>query len=135
MLLIKTDDSLHNIVLLGFKGSIFFRFFFVYLVAVSVLVFVLLLSYFIAYFLLFTVVAFNWLCPVVKCEVPTVVKMTALFWVMTLCTFIGRCQSFGGAFCLHLQGTFLRLESPLAKLLTFSLSRRERYTADWFLQF
>jgi hypothetical protein len=36
-------------------------------------------------------------------EVSTAVRMM-IFWVLAPCRLVGRCQRFGGTYCLHLQG-------------------------------
>jgi hypothetical protein len=37
-------------------------------------------------------------------EVVTAVKSIFVFWVVTPCGLLGRCQGLGGTYCLHLQG-------------------------------
>lgn len=56
------------------------------------------------------------------------VKMSVLdFWVLMLCGLYGRCQHFGKAYCLHLQGCiFLRSVGVYQHVNTALLSRNSK---------
>jgi hypothetical protein len=74
-------------------------------------------------------------------EVFTAVKIhIVIFWVMTPCTLVGRYQSFGGTYCLHLQCGRRRQcippkrWYPPTRLLGSTTKKKHNMVVNWEIQ-